>query len=205
MDNNQVSSRTIVIVFSLIVIAIIIGGVLLYFSRPEPVEITINPPIPTATDSSTATPEPITVYITGAVSEPQSTISLPFGSRVQDAIDLVGGLTDEANLDLVNLAAIVRDGDQIHVPLLSETTVENDDEATDSIALPTQSGGDLVFINTATREELQTLPGIGVAMAQIIVEYRQDNGLFTSLEDLDSVPGIGPSTLEDIADLISFE
>jgi len=198
MENNRTSPIVTLVAFAVIVIGIIIGGVLLFMSRPEPTEITINPPLPTATLSPTSTPEPITVYITGEVNEPQSTITLPFGSRVSDVVEQAGGFTENANLDLVNVAGIVRDGDQIHVPSIL-------DEETEEVTAPTPSGGGVIFVNTATSEELQTLPGIGESTAQAIIGYREENGAFTSLEDLDNVPGIGPSTLENIADLVSFD
>lgn len=199
MENNQSSPLVTVIAFIVIVIGIVIGGFLLFLSRPEPTEITINPPLPTATLAPTATPEPITVYITGEVNDPQSTIILPFGSRVEDVVEQAGGFTDDANLDLVNLAGIVRDGDQIHVPSLFV------EEVSEEIAVPTPSGGEVIFINSATLDELQTLPGIGASTAQAILDYRDENGAFASLEDLDNVPGIGPSTLENLAPLISFD
>lgn len=199
MENNQSSPIVTVIIFIILVIGIIGAGVFVFLSRPEPAVITINPPLPTTTPLPTATPEPITVYITGAVNDPQSTLTVPFGSRVQDVIDAAGGFTEDANLDLINVAGIVRDGDQINVPSLQ------DDEDDQPSALPTASGGGVIFINTATLEELQTLPGIGESTAQAILDYRAENGAFVSLEDLDDVPGIGPSTLENLADLIAFD
>lgn len=198
-ENNQTSPMITLIAFIIIIIAIIVGSVILLMSRPDPVEIIINPPLPTATQAPTSTPEPITVYITGAVSNPQTTLTIPFDSRVQDVVEEAGGFTDDANLDLVNLAGIVRDGDQVHIPSLEEEIViENE-------ALPTPSGGTLVYVNTATMEELQTLPGIGVATAQSIIDYRTENGEFSNLEDFDNVPGIGATTLEILAPLISFD
>ncbi|MGB1289164.1 MAG: helix-hairpin-helix domain-containing protein, partial [Aggregatilineales bacterium] len=155
------------------------------------------------TDAPTATPEPILVYITGAVSEPEQTLTVAHDSRVSDVIDAAGGLTDDADTERVNLAGIVRDGDQIHVPSLVD--ISDNADADNDTALPTPSGGGIVFINSATLEELQTLPGIGPATATDIIAYRDENGDFTSLEDLDDVPGIGPSTLEALTDLVSFE
>ena len=93
------SPRLTIAAFVIIALAIIGGAVLLLSTRPETVKITINPPPPTPTPLATFTPAPITVYITGAVGEPESTISLPPGSRVQDAIDAVGGTTENANLE----------------------------------------------------------------------------------------------------------
>lgn len=198
-ENNSTSPIITVIAFAILVIGIIVGGILIMMSRPEPVMITINPPLPTATLSPTNTPEPITVYITGAVNNPQTTHTLPFNSRVEDVIDLAGGLTDDANLDLVNLAGIARDGDQIHISSLTELA----DETNTDLATP--SGGGLIFVNTATLEELQILPGIGITTAQSIIDYRVENGNFSSLEDLDNVSGIGATTLENLAPLISFD
>lgn len=198
MESNQTSPYISVIIFIILVIAVIGGAILLVMSRPDPVEITINPPLPTATLAPTMTPGPVTVYITGEVNQAQSTISLPSGSRIEDAIAEAGGFTENANLDLVNLAGIVRDGDQIHVPSLEDDIVED-------VALPTPSGGGLIFVNTATLEELTSLPGIGESTAQAIIDYRDENGAFTSLEDLDNVPGIGPGTLENIAEMVAFD
>lgn len=198
MENNQTSPYVTLIIFVILIIATIVGGAMLVMSRPEPTEITINPPLPTATSAPTATPEPISVYITGEVNEPQSTITLAHGSRVEDVVEEAGGFTENANLDLVNLAGIVRDGDQIHVPSL-------EDESEEDVALPTPSGGGIVFVNSATLEELTTLPGIGVSTAQAIIDYRTENGVFASLDDLDNVPGIGPGTLENISELVAFD
>lgn len=165
-------------------------------SRPEPAIITISPPIPTATNAPTATPSPILVYVTGAVQHPERTFDLPFGSRVADAIAAAGGFTDQANKTLVNLAGILRDGDQVHVPSLIDGDV---------VELPTPSGGAKVFVNQATIEELQMLPGVGPALAQRIVSYREGVGRFADLVDLDNVQGIGEATLEKWRDLIVFD
>lgn len=198
--DNQASPLITIVAFIIVAVLIVGGGAALLSTRPEPVQITINPPVPTATPLPTGTPEPILVYITGAVESPEQTLSLPYGSRVQDAIDAAGGFTDDADLERVNLADIARDGMQIHVPV---NVSETDD--TGDTALPTPSGGEVVYINSATAEDLETLPGIGPATAEAIISYRDENGPFADLDALDAVPGIGPSTLETLADLISFE
>ena len=182
---------------------IVAGMVLVLQTRPVPVEITIRPPLPTPTEGPTETPGPILIYVTGAVKEPNTTVSIPAGSRVQEALEAAGGTLEEADLSRVNLAAVLRDGDQVYVPALGDESVSA--EATLEVVLPTPSGGEKVFINTATLEELQTLPGVGPATAQRILDYREANGPFTSLEDLDLVNGIGPALLEDIAPLVVFE
>jgi competence protein ComEA len=196
-DNFEPSPRNTILAFAIIALAIIGGAVLLLVTRPEPVKITINPPLPTATSLPTATPAPITVYVTGAVNQPETTITLPAGSRVQEALDMAGGITENADLERVNLAQILRDGDQVHVPELNEMA---------EITLPTPSGGiTIVYVNSATVEELMTLPGVGEALAQRIIDYRTANGAFADLSALDNVSGIGPAMLENLAGLIAFD
>jgi len=168
---------------------------MLYLSRPEPTTITTNPPLPTATNAPTATPGPILVYVTGAVILPESTHELPFGSRVQDAIAAAGGFADSANKTLVNVAGILRDGDQIHVPSVNEQ----------GLTLPTPSGGDLLRINTASENELLSLPGVGPALAGRILAYRDEIGSIDSFDELDKISGIGEATIAKWQDLIAFD
>lgn len=143
----------------------------------------------------TATPGAITVYVTGAVAEPQSMVSLEPGSRVRDALAAAGGATDDADLDAVNLSAVLNDGDYVYVPPLDEPSIQT----------PTPNRPPLVHINIATAAELETLPGIGPALAQAIIDYREENGPFTSIEQLDEVPGIGPAKLDGIRDQIVID
>lgn len=197
---SQPSSRINLIALIIVVVLIIGGSVLLLSSRPETVQITIHPPIPTSTPEPSATPAPILVYVTGEVNQPETTVEIPFGSRVMDAITSAGGVTDNADQTRVNLAGILRDGDQVHVPAV----IRDDDTIAEGI-LPTPSGENVIYINTATLEELQTLPGVGPALAQRIIDYRDDNGSIISLEDLDNVSGIGSSILENLSELIAFD
>jgi competence protein ComEA len=170
-------------------------GLFVLATRPQPVEILILPAGPTATAGPSATPAPVTVYVTGRVAAPDVLYSLPAGSRVEDALRVAGGLLDDADAARVNRAALLRDGDQIHVPALSEP----------ELPTPTSSGGGLVNVNTATLDELTTLPSIGPVTAASILEYRETNGLFADLAALDAVNGIGPATLDAIAELVTFE
>jgi competence protein ComEA len=197
---SQASPLSTLIAFIIVVLLIVGSGALLLSSRPEAVQITIYPPIPTSTPQPTATPAPILVYITGEINQPETTVEIPYGSRVMDAISAAGGFTDKADKTFVNLAGILRDGDQVHVPAV---TTDNDSTATES--LPTPSGGTVIYINTATFDELQTLPNVGPALAQRIIDYRTENGSFARLEDLDNVSGIGEATLENLRDLIAFD
>lgn len=190
--------RLAILAFALLLLTVIGGAVILLAARPEPVHIVIQPPLPTATSTI---PAQIQVYVTGAVNQPNQIVSLPYGSRVNDALAAVGGLTAAADVTRVNLAAIVRDGDQVHVFAVGEAGAPV--ETADGIATP--PGGAVVYINTATREELEMLPGIGATLAERIIDARIQMGRFNSLEDLDAVPGIGAALLERLEGLISFE
>jgi competence protein ComEA len=267
----------------LVAVATLTGGVLLLFSRPRPVTITVLPPAPTPipsatlTPSATPTPGPYLVYITGAVASPEAVITLPYDSRVLDALQAVGGPLDNADLERVNLAQHVTDGDQIHVPtrkapadqrpavtvivvtptpgaltvyvvgevarsqsmvsLPAGSRVEDAIEAAGgatskadlsqvnlsqrlndgdyvyvpprevraSLITPTPNHPPVVHINDATLEELQALPGIGPSLAQAILDYRAEHGPFARLEDLDNVPGLGPAKLEALRGWIVFD
>ncbi len=194
------SARSTILAFLLVAAAVIGGAVLLVTSRPATVQIAIQPPQPTLTPTATtipaptATPGPVTVYITGAVVNPNIMVNLPFGSRVEDALQTAGGALADADLARVNLAARLRDGDQVHVPFLNQET-----------ALATPSGGVVVAINSATVDELDDLPGVGPSLAAAIIAYREANGPFANLEALDQVEGIGPSLLQDLKDRVIFD
>jgi competence protein ComEA len=193
---EPVSSRNTIIAFVIVAIMIAVGAGLVLATRPQPVEIVINPPIPTATALPTATPSPILVYITGAVQQPEKTVSLPANSRVQDALALVGGTTEDADLSAVNLAGILRDGDQIFVPSKTQASLNPQ---------PTPLDYNIVYINTATLDELMTLPSIGETTAQAIIAFREANGGIRNAQELDSVDGIGEKTLEEMLPFVSFE
>ena len=191
------SSRAALIAFVILIFLIASGGALLLLSRPEPILITIKPPPPTATPAPTATRPPIQVYVTGEVLQRGDQFALPYGSRVSDAVSAAGGFTALADRERVNLAGILRDGDQVHIPSTKSGSAV--------IALPTASGGALANVNTATLEELVALPNIGPATAQKIIDYREHVGPFAELADLDDVSGIGPATLDGLRDLIAFD
>mgnify|MGYP000946060713 CR=1 FL=1 len=146
--------------------------------------------------ASHATPGPpghagqVIVYVSGAVATP-GVLTLPASSRVIDAITAAGGATPEADLESINLARILVDGEQIRVGVVGESPpVASAGTGTDAQAC--------VRLATATETELQTLPGIGPALAQRIISYRSTHPRLTSVEELDDVPGIGPSLIEKI-------
>ena len=132
------------------------------------------------------------VYVSGAVRSPGLYV-LDRSARVVDAIAAAGGFAAEADETAVNLARAISDGEQLDVPLEGEVSGPG-------TAPP---GNGRVNLNTADAAELDTLPRIGPAMAQRIIEWRDANGRFTSVEDLLAVPGIGDKMLESLRDLVS--
>ncbi len=195
------SSKLSVVATILLAIAVIITAGYLITYDPPSTTVQILPPAPTPTDLPTATPAPIEVYIVGEVENPQQSFTLPPGSRVEDAIAAAGGLTENANLDAINPVQVLRDGDMIFVPPLPETG-----EA--PVMIPTSASstsGNLININTASAEELQTLPGIGAVKAQDIIDHREANGPFRSIDDLVNVAGFGERTVDNLRPYITAE
>ena len=134
----------------------------------------------------------VVVYVSGAVVSP-GVLTLPATSRVIDAITAAGGATPEADLESINLARILVDGEQIRVGVVGESP-----PPASSAAGATAGTGTCVRLATATEDELQTLPGIGPALATRIISYRATHPRLSSVEELDDVPGIGPSLIEKI-------
>jgi competence protein ComEA len=180
---------------------IIVGGIGTWVAlrpRPGPIIISTPEPTPTPVPEPTATPAPLRVYVTGAVHRADVYL-VPAGSLVKDVIDAAGGATDDADLEQINLAVQVYDQQQIHVPRKGESVTP--------IAAPVDApaGTGTVNINTASVEELDTLPGIGPAIAQRIVDYRTEYGPFATIEDITNVKGIGPATFEKLKGLITVQ
>lgn len=141
----------------------------------------------------TAASGEVVVHVAGAVSAP-GVYTLPADSRVDDAVRAAGATAD-ADLSQLNLAQKLADGQKITVPAAGETPAPADNAA------PSDSGqsGALININTATREELETLPSIGEVRAQAIIAYREEHGGFRTTDELMEVSGIGEKIFADIS------
>jgi len=149
----------------------------------------------------TATPQPLRVYISGAVVQP-GVVTLSAGSLLVDALEAVGGAADDADLDGINLAAALADNQHVTVPRRAATPQPAIEVVAPVGAAPVVI---LVDINTASAAELETLPHIGPAMAQRIIAYREAHGPFARIEDIQNVEGIGPTRYKDLASLITVE
>ena len=149
------------------------------------------------------TSEPIQVHVAGAVVRP-GLYDLPEDSRVMDAVNAAGGFVAEADKNSLNLAARVEDAERLDIPYTAGFVPAMEESfVVISDGTPSSSSGEeLVDINTASVEELDKLPGIGPTTAQHIIAYRDENGPFASIEDIVNVSGIGAATYEGIKDLI---
>jgi len=165
------------------------AGILLAAGKPHSSPVLLLP-TPALTN--------LTIDISGAVVRP-GVYNLPPNSRIQDAIQAAGGFSEDAVVEILNLAAELADGQKIVV--MAEGEVALPVGGTER-SIPIEVNG-LININTATVDQLDTLPGIGPAKAGDIITYRQNNGAFDKIEDIQNVSGIGPATFENIRNLIS--
>ena len=178
----------------------VLAFALLNRTRPAPIYIT--PPAPAPTQLPTETPGPLRVHVSGEVLHP-AVVKLPPGAIVQDAVNAAGGFTDAAERDLVNLAQPLADGLRVHVPAQDEAAPPPVVSGSTPSSAP--AAGALININTATQQELETLPGIGPVTAANIIAYRQANSPFATIEDVTLVSGIGEGKFAQIKDLITVE
>ena len=175
--------------------------------KKENLEITNN-----ETQEESKEEEKIVVHITGAVNK-EGIVELQEGARIADAIEKAGGTKENADIKNINLATILEDGVKVHIPTVEETQANNENinvennassqinTGTKEAASNTKTQGK-ININTATKEELDTLPGIGPSTAAKIIDYRKENGKFKNIEEIKEVSGIGDAKYEKIKELI---
>ena len=155
-------------------------------------------PLPTASAPAAAEAgEDLVVDVAGKVRRPGIAV-LPAGSRVVDALEAAGGARSGVDLTGLNLARLVVDGEQILVGVAPAPGVAG------TLGTPPPDGASLVNLNTADQPTLETLPGVGPVTAAAILAWRTDNGGFTSVDELLEVDGIGQTTLEDLAPLVTL-
>jgi competence protein ComEA len=146
---------------------------------------TVSPPPP---------PSTVIIHVIGQVYRP-GIVELDDGARVIDAIEASGGVTQEADLDMLNLARILTDGEQVYVPAVGEDVAARPSP-------PGQQTAGPISLSRADQATLETLPGVGPALAARIIAWREANGPFQSVADVLAVSGIGPATLERFADQV---
>ena len=213
--NNKEKSAKIAAISLIIIIALVIylGN---NFTKSEGVIIldtaeTDIPEILSASAAAEEKEEPIVIDVAGAVNFP-GVVSLPSGSRVNDAVEKAGGLRDDADTSYVNLAAKLQDGDKVYIPNGQEQEqkpgIQPAGIITNKIANNSQTASagaadTLININTANSGQLQVLNGVGPATAQKIIDYRESNGVFKKIEDIMKVSGIGDKTFAKFKDKIT--
>jgi competence protein ComEA len=157
-------------------------------SRPPGVEVVLPTPTPEGT---------LRVHLSGAVASP-GVHAFRDGERVGDLLARTGGTTSDADLGRVNLALRLRDEALVHVPRFGEAIAPSD-------AAQPDGGQARLDLNTATLSQLEALPGIGEVRAAAILEYRESHGGFDEVGELLAVSGLGPATVEAIADLVTAD
>lgn len=181
-----------------LLVALALGGRWLMQPDSPSDGLAFEPIVPAPTSAVTASepPREVVVDVVGAVATP-GLYRLDEGSRVADAVALAGGATRRANLSAVNLAAPLLDGTQIVVPRKGEQA-----PAPAGAAGAAGAPAGPVHLNTASLEQLETIPGVGPVTAQRIIDFREQNGPFRSVDELDAVSGIGPKRLEQLRELV---
>lgn len=182
----EVSPRVIV---TLCIVAAIIGALVVWAPRPD--GGAVSAPVVAGEESPTLSAVSaalVSVHVAGAVQQP-GVYELSAGSRVTEAIEAAGGPVDGAQLDSINLARQVVDGEQVRVPTKGEAGA--------SVGLAVDGR---ININTATASQLEDLPGVGPVLAGRIVAYREQHGQFASVDALESVTGLGPAIVAGLAD-----
>lgn len=154
------------------------------------------------TETAAGTDERVAVHVCGAVLYP-GVYYLEPGSIRQEALDAAGGFAEDAAVDYVNLAAQISAGEKLYIPYADEVSGQDlPVPGTDGNVSETAAASGKVNLNTAAKEELMTLPGIGESKADAIIQYREETGLFQNIEDIMLVPGIKEGTYNNIKEYI---
>jgi competence protein ComEA len=194
-------SRRELVLASLLILGAV-GGVVVWYLRSLPPAVPIRGG-PVAAPTESPRPAVLVVHVAGWIRRP-GVYQLAEGQRVIDAIDAAGGPRKHADLGALNLAALLTDAQQVVVPRLGPVGSQPVGASSGVPATSASPGVPaLVNLNTASPEELETLPGIGEVLAGAIVAYRDEHGPFTSVDQLIDVSGIGEVTLEEVRELVT--
>lgn len=209
IENLNRKQKIIIGIAALVVIAGI--GIYLFVKNSQYEEFDMNEVLVNAEEKEYKG-DTIIVHITGEVKEP-GIIELPSEARIAEAIEAAGGVTEGADLDEVNLAFVLSDGQKVYIPNKNEKEVSGE-----KVYITAGSGNNIIVqdkveegkkqkvnINEAKQEDFEQLPGIGPSIAQRIVEYRDQNGKFTSIDELQEVKGIGEAKFENIKEYVTIK
>ncbi|WP_243843098.1 ComEA family DNA-binding protein [Mumia sp. ZJ430] len=212
---GQGTTTTHVLVL-LVVLVVAAGGALWWVQRAQPETVGAEPvalAAPGGAGEAVASPDPaaptgavpaeVVVDVAGKVRRP-GIVTLPAGSRVVDALEAAGGARRGTELTALNLARVLVDGEQIVVGLPSVAPPPGSGTSGGAPSSPGSSTGAVVNLNTATLEQLDTLPQVGPVTAQAILDWRTEHGRFSTVDELLEVDGIGEATLAKLRDLVTL-
>ncbi len=184
-EKMKKSEQYILFIIGILIVAI---GILsfLYIDR----RLSLVPEVTVETPSNSGNPSCVVVHVAGRVKKP-GVYKLPFGARVYEAVEAAGGNLRDADMDSINLARTLRDGEKIFIPqkTSSNTVISTREKKID--------------INTMGKEELLKLPGVGEKLAERIIKYRETHGPFRDIDELKNVSGIGDKKLKEIKDYLN--
>ena len=203
MKLNALEKKKLTYVVAAVIFVLLAGSIYFCSGNVRRSDIAVikdsgNEDIQTEMETMMPQAESVVVHVTGAVGAP-GVYEIASGMRVVDAIEAAGGFLDNASDADLNLAQLLTDGEKITVLTKKQAKRQKKSEDSGSIS---EDGG-LVNINTASKEELMTLPGIGEAKADAIIEYRDNNGGFKSTDELMEISGIKEGVYSKIAQYIT--
>lgn len=186
-----------IIILSIIIIIIVIYLIYNYVREEEEI---VEEDVYVENSTEVEEIKKIILHITGEVKNP-GIIEINEGARLADAIEAAGGTTEYADINKINLAYVVQDGQKINIPNVNNVEIQgyiSQEIGENIIVEDIKTSSNLVNINTATQAELETLTGIGSSTALKIINYRKENGKFKTIEDIKNVSGIGEAKFEAI-------
>ena len=191
----------------LIFVSIFIVCIAYYINTSQQKENIINSEDTVEENKINTEEEKIVVHISGAVNK-EGVIEILSTARIKDAIEMAGGVKENADLTNINLAQVLEDGVKIYIPIKEEQVLEektSKNVEVNNIKLEDSNKTNIVNINTANQTQLETLPGIGASTDLKIINYRKQNGKFNNIEDIKQVSGIGESKFNKIKNFIKVK
>lgn len=202
------------IIILLIIVCIVIGTIGLYIYKTtkdedEYYDTDFFTEVNTVEEEEDDGENTILVHITGSVKS-NGIVILKEGARIIDAIEAAGGETEDADVNKLNLAYELQDGEKLYIPSINDaenleyiTKESGDNVIVEGSGNMVSNKEEIININTANKDELTKLPGIGESTANKIITYREENGKFKDIEEIKNVPGIGNAKFESIKDSIT--
>lgn len=201
---NKINKKQKIVLIS---VSIFIVCIAYYINTSQQKENIINSEDTVEENKINTEEEKIVIHISGAVNK-EGVIEVLSTARIKDAIEMAGGVKENADLTNINLAQVLEDGVKIYIPIKEEQVLEektSKNVEVNNIKLEDSNKTNIVNINTANQTQLETLPGIGASTALKIINYRKQNGKFNNIEDIKQVSGIGESKFNKIKNFIKVK